>query len=206
MGSEVASDFSKADTLPGGGRKTTKFRLSDLLWALAYPVYQILGTLRHEASHALVGILQGAEITEFVFWPSVNEYGFYWGYVGYSGGETNWLFLAAPYFVDVLTFLVFFSICMWLRFRHKWVWLNLIVIGMISPLVNSFYNYWGSEGSSNDVGRLFAELPRQLIHGYFIITLSLYVMGLLLVVRRSKTVLSWKGVRRATGEVRIQAN
>jgi hypothetical protein len=30
---------------------------TDLLWLLAYPIYQIIGTIRHEGSHALAGLL-----------------------------------------------------------------------------------------------------------------------------------------------------
>ncbi len=188
MVSKAATDISLDDTIPSHRRRLLRLRLSDLLWLFAYPVYQILGTLRHEGSHAIAAILQGAQVTEFVFWPSMREQGLYWGYVR-SQGETNWLFLAAPYVTDLITFVLFFAICMRVRFRRKWIWLNLIIIGMISPLVNSLYNYWGSENSYNDVGRLFANLPREIIHGYFILTLIFYVIGIWVTFRRSKSVL-----------------
>lgn len=175
------------DTLPSRVRNSMRLRLTDLAWLLAYPLYQVLGTLRHEGSHAVIGIFQGATITEFVFWPSIREQGFYWGYVGYRG-VTDWLFLAAPYIVDFITYVIFFTICLRIRFRRKWIWLNLIIIGMISPFVNSLYNYWGSENSNNDVGRLFSALPQELIHGYFVLTLLSYIVGIWLVFRRSKTI------------------
>jgi hypothetical protein len=187
MDSEVENNNPSDDTIPGKARDLLRMRITDLLWLLAYPIYQIVGTFRHEGSHAIAGIFQGATITEFVFWPSLRDQGFYWGYVSYLG-DTNWLFLAAPYIVDLLTYMLFFLICMRVRFRRKWLWLNLIILGMISPLVNSLYNYWGSEGSSNDVGRLFEVLPRELVHGYFILTLVLYVMGIWMVFRRSRSV------------------
>jgi hypothetical protein len=44
----------------------------DLLWALAYPVYQIIGTLRHEGSHALAAMAEGAKVTKSVFWPNFH--------------------------------------------------------------------------------------------------------------------------------------
>jgi len=185
MDSETVNSYILDDTLPGRRRNSMRLRRTDLLWLFAYPLYQIIGTFRHEGSHAIAGILQGAKITEFVFWPSIREQGFYWGYVR-SVGDTNWLFLAAPYIVDLITFVIFFALCTRVRFRRKWVWLNLIIIGMISPLVNSLYNYWGSENSRNDVGRLFADLPREVIHGYFILTLILYVIGIWIVFRRSR--------------------
>jgi hypothetical protein len=192
---EAVSSHHLDDTLPSRRRNPMRLRLLDLLWLFAYPLYQILGTFRHEGSHAIAGMLQGAKITEFVFWPSMREQKFYWGYVC-SVGETNWLFLAAPYIVDLITFIVFFVLCMRVRFRRKWVWLNLIIIGMISPLVNSLYNYWGSENSSNDIGRLFADLPPEIIHGYFILTLFLYVIGIWIVFRRSESVRIQKDANR----------
>ena len=36
---------------------TTTLKREDLLWLLAYPLYQIIGTIRHEASHALLAWL-----------------------------------------------------------------------------------------------------------------------------------------------------
>jgi hypothetical protein len=188
MDSKAETDKILDDTLPSPGRNPLRLRFWDLLWLLAYPVYQILGTLRHEGSHAIAAILQGAKITEFVFWPTLRKQGLYWGYVNYHE-ETNWPVLAAPYFMDLITFVFFFAICMRVRFRRKWIWLNLIIIGMISPLVNSLYNYWGRENSYNDVYKLFADLPRGIIHGYFIITLIFYFLGIWVTFRRSKSVL-----------------
>jgi len=187
MDSKATTDSSLDDTLPVSRRNPLRLRFSDLLWLLAYPVYQILGTLRHEGSHAIAAVLQGAKITEFVFWPTMRERGLYWGYVNFLE-ETNWLVLAAPYFMDLVTFVLFFVICMRIRFRRKWIWLNLIIIGMISPFVNSLYNYLGSKNSYNDVGRLFADLPRGIIHGYFILTLIFYVVGIWVTFRRAKSV------------------
>lgn len=83
---------------------------TDLLWTLAYPLYQTIGTIRHEGGHALVAWLQGAEIEEFVFIPRIRGDIFYWGYVRWVG-NTNWLATAAPYFLDLLTFAIFFLIC-----------------------------------------------------------------------------------------------
>jgi len=158
----------------------------DLLWILAYPIYQIIGTIRHEGSHALVALLEGARVTEFVFWPSFTKYGFYWGYVRITG-STDWVFLAAPYLVDLITFAIFFCVCMWLLIRRKWIWLNLVIIGMISPFANSLYNYLGNSGPNTDVGRLLEVLPNNVVHWYFLLTLAVYVLGIFLVFRFSRT-------------------
>jgi hypothetical protein len=166
---------------------------SDLLWILAYPIYQLVGTFRHEVGHAVSAWLEGAYITEFVFWPTVREgRGFSWGHVRWEG-QTSWVTTAAPYFLDLVTFFLFLWICMRFRFRRRWVWINAIAIGLISPFVNSLYNYWGGQGSLNDVGRLFVVLPGAVVHLYFILTLILYSVGLLGVLKYSETARAWAG-------------
>ena len=153
---------------------TQAIRRRDWWWLLAYPAYQTIGTFRHEASHALWAWLEGAAIEEFVFWPTA----FGWGYVRWEG-ETTWLATAAPYACDLLTFAAFFVLCTRARFKRHWVWVNLVVVGLVSPLVNSAYNYF----RGGDVRRLLAALPRPAVHAYFVVTLILYTVGLILVMR-----------------------
>lgn len=153
-----------------------------MLWILAYPLYQLLGTLRHEASHALAALHEGARITKFVFWPTPGH----WGYVRWEG-HVSAAATAAPYLCDFLTFGVFFSACMLVLFKKRWVWLNLIAIGIISPLVNSYYNYTGGLRGPNDVGELLNMLPEGIVHGYFWLTISLYLVGLVVVFSLSRT-------------------
>ncbi|MEA3310057.1 MAG: M50 family metallopeptidase [Chloroflexota bacterium] len=157
-------------------------RRKDWWWLLVYPLYQLLGTLRHEASHALVAWRQGFQVTAFVFWPTRG----YWGYVAWDGPLTV-ATLAAPYVCDLLTFLLFLAVCMRIRFRRRWLWLNVSILGLVSPLVNSFYNYWRGLRCANDVGRLLQRVPPQLVHGYFGLTLGLYCVGIVLVFTLSKT-------------------
>lgn len=156
---------------------------NDLWWILAYPAYQLIGTIRHEASHALAAWLQGAAITEFVFWPT--EYG--WGYVSWEGPVTTGV-IAAPYLCDFLTFVVGFTVSMVFVLGHKrWIWLNVVVVGILSPLINSAYNYWGGlRGSNNDVGKLLAAMQPPLVHGYFWLTIAAYGIGIFLAFSRSK--------------------
>jgi hypothetical protein len=151
----------------------TMLRKRDLLWLLAYPLYQVIGTLRHELSHALVAWLEGATITEFKFIPTQG----YWGYVRWSG-PTDWLTLAAPYFVDLLTFVIFFWLCTSIKFHRHWLWLNAVIIGMLSPLVNTAYNYSGFIRGTNDIGRLLQVLPPFAVHAYMVLTILLYCIGL----------------------------
>jgi hypothetical protein len=161
-------------------------RKTDFLWLLAYPVYQLAGTLRHEAAHALVARLEGARILEFVWWPTLTEkYGFLWGYVLWKG-RTGWMTLAAPYIGDLVTCLIFFAVLIRFDLRPRWLKLNLVVIGLVSPLANSLYNYLGIFRGQNDVGRLVLDLPAPAVHAYFLVTLSLFVIGLVALARTDR--------------------
>jgi hypothetical protein len=155
---------------------------ADFLWLLAFPLYLLIGTLRHEASHALVGWLEGATITEFVFWPTTHRGRLLWGYVSFSG-STSWLMTAAPYVVDLLTFGLFFWLCIRYPFQRRWLWLNAVIIGIISPLVNSTYNYQNAFRGAGDIGHLLDVLPPTAVHAYMIGTIALYAIGLWLVFK-----------------------
>jgi hypothetical protein len=159
----------------------------DLLWILAYPVYQIIGTLRHEGSHALAAMAEGARITQFVFWPNFDLGGFQWGYTGWNG-STTWFATAAPYFCDLITFFVALLVVLEVRPRRRWLWVNILIIGVVSPLVNSAYNYSGGlRGSFNDVGELLWVLNPIAVHLYFAVTLVFYAWGLCHCYFRGKT-------------------
>jgi len=159
-----------------------QFHSRDLLWILAYPIYQLIGTFRHEASHALAAVLQGATLEKFVFWPTWSGSTYRWGFVNWSG-PTNWVALAAPYLCDLATFALFYLICTRLRLRRHWVWVNLVAIGLISPMVNSGYNYLNGLSGGGDVAALLQTLPGPAVHGYFVATLAGYALGLFLTLR-----------------------
>jgi len=127
-------------------------------------------------------ILEGNKVTEFVFWPTQG----YWGYVNWEGPRTA-ANMGAPYLCDLVTFGLVFSVCMLALFKRRWVWLNLIALGIISPLVNSYYNYTGGLRGPNDVGKLFKMLPEGIVHGYFWLTISTYLVGLVIVFSLSRT-------------------
>jgi hypothetical protein len=159
----------------------------DFLWALAYPVYQIIGTIRHEGSHALAAMAEGAKVTEFVFWPNFDLGKFQWGYAGWEG-STTWFTIAAPYFCDLLTFFIALLIILEAKPKPRWLWFNILIIGMLSPLVNSAYNYFGGvAGGYNDVGRLLSALDPVAVHLYFILTLLFYAWGVYHCYFRKKT-------------------
>lgn len=72
-------------------------------------------------------------------------------------------------------------------FKRRWVWLNLVVLGVISPLFNSYHNYSIGLEKLNDVGRLLEFLPAGIVHGYFWLTMSAYLVGLVIVFTLSRT-------------------
>lgn len=163
-----------------------QLRRGDLLWLLAYPIYQLIGSLRHEASHAAAAILQGAAIEELVFWPTWGSWGFRWGYVRWSG-DVGWFATGAPYLCDLATFVIFFVIYTRVRFRRHWVWVNLVIIGLISPLVNSAYNYVNGIRGVGDAAGLLEALPGPVVHAYFVVTLSMYLVGVWCAVKPKTT-------------------
>lgn len=159
----------------------------DLLWLLAYPVYQTIGTIRHEGSHALAAMAEGAKITEFVFWPSFLNGKFYFGYLDWKG-STTWFAIAAPYFCDLIIFFVALLVILEAKPRRRWLWLNILIIGMLTPLLNSAYNYFGGLARGvNDVGELLHDLNPIAVHLYFVLTLLFYAWGLYYCYFRKKT-------------------
>jgi hypothetical protein len=46
---------------------------------------------------------------------------------------------------------------------------------MISPLVNTAYNYLNGLRGRGDVAALFQELPNPAVHTYFVVTLLAYL-------------------------------
>lgn len=155
----------------------------DAVWLLAYPLYQLIGTIRHEGSHALAVLIEGGKVVKFVFWPTWTTQ-FYWGYVQWSGKSVGWFTSAAPYFADLLTFAVFYLICTRVRIRRHWLWVNLYAIGLLSPLVNSGYRFVSSFFREGDLTSVARSIPLPAIHAYFIVTIALYVALLVRMQRR----------------------
>jgi hypothetical protein len=159
----------------------------DLLWALAYPVYQIIGTTRHEGSHALAAMAEGAKVTKFVFWPNFDTGRFLWGYAGWEG-STTWFTTAAPYFCDLLIFFVALLIILEAKPKRRWLWFNILIIGMLSSLLNSAFNYsCGLAWGRNDIGELLSYLDPVAVHLYFALTLLFYAWGVYHCYFRKKT-------------------
>ena len=158
----------------------------DLLWILAYPVYQTIGTIRHEGSHALAAMAEGVEVKKFVFWPNFDLGRFHWGYVDW--GYSTWFATAAPYFCDLITFFVALLIILEVKPRRRWLWINILIIGMLSPFLNSVYSYSrGLASGRGDTGQLLSVLEPIAVHLYFAVTLAFYAWGIYYCYFRKKT-------------------
>ena len=156
----------------------------DLRWLFLFPVYLLLGTIRHEGFHALAAVAEGAKIHQFVFWPSLGPGGeFYFGYVSWQG-TASWITTAAPYAGDLLTFLAGFLLLASIRIQHRGLWINILILTMLSPLLNSAYNYGGGLRKMNDVGFLLHTLNPLAVHLYFAPTMTLYAFGIWYFVKK----------------------
>jgi Peptidase M50B-like len=159
----------------------TKLRWADLWLLLAFPLYQTFGTIRHEGSHALAAKIKGADITEFVPYPQWDTGRFTWGYSNRDPRRVDGFFTDfAPYLCDLLWFAGFFLLLTRIRWtRYHWLWINLVIVGLISPGANSFANWIAGVFLSDDadVERLLDEGPDVLIHGHFLITVAAYALG-----------------------------
>lgn len=119
----------------------------DVLWhVLAYPIYQILGTIRHEGCHAIVAKHYGATIEEFRFLPCRRDGVWYWGYVRWSGALTEGQARAvrrAPYPVDVLLVAAwaYLYACQMALFGgsfHPFAIVTILLL--VSPVIDIVYN------------------------------------------------------------------
>ena len=110
------------------------FKKTDWAWFLAAPLYLAIGTIRHEGAHAVVGVLEGAKLEEFVFLPSVIDGVFRFGYVTLSG-RTTWLMSAAPYLLDVIIALLCFVLLVFVSMPH-WLRINMLIVGPVTSFIN----------------------------------------------------------------------
>ena len=109
-----------------------------------YPLYQIIGTWKHEGAHALAAKAQGLTIVEFKFIPSRVDGRWLWGYVRWTGGVANMTTLLMPYYVDAALFCV--SVGLFTGIAEEW-WAQHIqlfflsfILTIILPLVDVIYN------------------------------------------------------------------
>jgi hypothetical protein len=118
------------------------------LWPhlLAYPIYQVLSTIRHELAHALAAVLSGWEVTEIGIFPSKRNDKWYWGYCSWSHPtdprrRPNVHMSLAPYYVNAAVLCAGAGLVMHLHSRFPpHAWIAFIILFIISPVVDTLYN------------------------------------------------------------------
>ena len=171
--------------MPEFSEPAPRARWTDFLWLLLFPIHFVLGTARHEASHALAGLAQGASIAEYSILPSGRG----WGYVRLDRLPSGWLVPAAPYLCDVLTFGLGCFLCMRLPGRFRGLFINVLGLMVLSPLVNSANAYNGGLRGRGDVGYLLQILPPIAVNVSFVAALAVYLVGTWLLLTRSPVAL-----------------
>lgn len=117
---------------------------ADILWhVLAYPIYQILGTLRHELCHAAAAKSFGATIEEFRVLPHRRDGRWYWGYVRW-GGDLDAAQVSvvkkAPYLLNVALVVAWF-VLRYAREFESFHWFAFATVTLlVSPVADSTYN------------------------------------------------------------------
>lgn len=113
-----------------------------LVHALLYPLYQILGTAKHEYAHAIAGKIQGLDILEITILPERVDGIWYWGRVRFIG-KANVLTLIAPYIVDLIFMVIGIGIFKYFEpflLDHINMLFMATIIFIFSPLVDLIYN------------------------------------------------------------------
>lgn len=126
-----------------------------LVQALLYPVYQTVGTLKHEGAHALAAMVDGRGIDRFVFWPQRDLGFFTWGYVLYRFDILplpRYVHLM-PYYVDAALFIVGLALLTevdWYAVPVFWC-VTTCIIFIALPVVDLFYNLgkWAIYGTGD---------------------------------------------------------
>jgi hypothetical protein len=160
------------------------FRGRDWLWTIGLPIYILIGTARHELAHAFAATLEGARVQGIHLIPSLTpHHGVLWGYVNWTG-TTTWLSLAAPYFCDLLTFLLGAWIFCSRITMPRWIRVQVFVIGVLSPAINSLFNYAAAlYNPTADVARVVTTVPFGWVVAWVVVSLAVYWVSIFFLVK-----------------------
>ena len=136
-----------------------------LVHALLYPVYQILGTFKHEAAHAIAAKKEGRGVEVFVFWPQRDLGYFTWGYVryGYAVLPLPRYVMLMPYYVDAIWFALGVACLAAIDLADMdvfWVVGAFVVVVML-PAFDVIYNLakWALKGTGDFADAFREEKP-----------------------------------------------
>lgn len=113
---------------------------------LAYPLYQIVSTFRHEGSHAAEVWFHGGVVVQFKILPHFYRGDFYWGRVRWItpfSAAYALAILRAPYAVNAASiawgFVLARAIAVGLVQMNHWTRFGLIML-LVSPAIDTLYN------------------------------------------------------------------
>ena len=117
-----------------------------LIHILCYPIYQILGTIRHECSHAIACWLSGVRVKSIKVIPHRHEGSFYWGRIMYNMDDFHNFTVhicLAPYYVAVVHALAFgalgaYGVLEKIENPHLFAFVAMVLL--ISPIADLLYN------------------------------------------------------------------
>ena len=164
---------------PSLGRPMIHLKKTDLWWLLGWPIYQLLGTARHELSHALVAALQAQGLRESRFSARFSRKVSYGDTSHGPAGTRMRLVIAAPYLGDIAVFLLFLPLCMFATRIPRWLWINCFILGLLSPFIDTAANYSKLfRRSAGDVNELVSQFSPFLVHSLFLGVMIFYLVGM----------------------------
>lgn len=108
------------------------------------PVYQIIGTAKHELAHALFAALNGLKVTTIRVVPSIRDGTWYWGYTGWEGEPESESFMQhvymAPYYVDALLLVCGVIVNCMVQWESFHGMTTAVILLVLVPFVDVAYN------------------------------------------------------------------
>ena len=138
-----------------------------LIHLLLYPLYQILGTIRHEGlGHALAASIAGLKVTEIVVYPHRHEGRWCFGWVQYrftpevpTQDAIPKYVSIAPYIVVLLYTVLGIILALTVEFRmHAFLAIQINLV--LSPVLDTLYNLLKYKlKGTGDFARYFEPRP-----------------------------------------------
>lgn len=129
--------------------------IPDLTWKIVllhlalYPLYQLLGTLRHELAHAVAAILSGFRVEELRVLPCRIKGEFYFGYTRWNYRlparledlpKPNRHMYLAPYYVNLALLLVGLWTIPAVEWKNPHRFAVAFMLLVVSPFADTLYS------------------------------------------------------------------
>lgn len=161
-----------------------------LPWLLGLPVFIFINEARRAAATLCMIVFTGARVQSFSWLPTFDSGGWLgFDHLTWQGG-VQWLILAAPYLADLLTFTAFFILLMSVPLKRRILYQLVTIFGMLMPILNSGFDYFGAIFQVSGVDKLLSLLPyAEIVHLYFVASVAFYVVAFQYELRNGATAL-----------------